>query len=225
MEVENINKYYGFNKIIKKYIHYNSILPLPATLQHGWGMYKNYNIYELSTSLPEVWVWSKRVADEFKKIKHNKIIRIIGSPILYLSSRKLSNKNIIKRGTIVFPQHCSVSQDSIGDFEKYAYQLSQLPKIYFPITVCLYFIDIEKGYDKYYRKYNFNIISNGKTTTGNFLANFIKNTASYKYATSNSISTACFYSIYLGLRYFHYGDKFKIYNHSNNFRKKGIIDI
>ena len=220
MEIHSPNNYYGHGYIIKEYAKFPLYIPLPVVIHHGWySPAPKHNLYS-SSNPQEVWVWSKRIADEYKA-RGRKNIRIIGAPIIYVSKKLRKRKR--RKGTIAFPAHSAGTVDVVGNFEEYALQLKSLPKEFHPITVCLSYFDFKKGYDEVYKRLGFNVISNGKVSSHKFLFNFIENVSKYKYATSNKIGTSDMYSIYFGLKYFYYGSPFDGYNHSNPHLPRGML--
>ena len=219
MEIHRANEFYGHSDIIKQYLDFPKWRPLSVALQHGWEPEATVNKADLDSPLTELWVWSQRTKDQYDALGVKKDIRVVGAPFIYLPVKTIPGDE--KQGTIVFPVHWTKNIDFIGDYEEYALALKELPQEYFPITVCLYYLDIEKGNARFFEKHGFKVISNGPPSKLNFLNNFITNVSPYKYATSNDIGTAAFYSINLDLKFFFYGPRFKIYNKSDRYEPLG----
>jgi len=223
MEIQGGNLFYGHTNIIREYTAYSSILPLPIGIQHGWLPLASKDDADVDSILPELWVWSDRIKKEYDTLGLNKNIRVIGAPIIYIECEQNEGKE--KKGTIAFPGHSSHCVDIIGDYEKYAEQLAGLSEEFHPITICLYYLDIAKGYSNVFERKGFKVVSNGDMLAKEFLYNFIDNVGKCKYATTNEISSACLYASYLGLKVFYYGLQFDYFNNSDPHHPNGYVYV
>jgi len=233
MEINKLglNEFYGHSAIIKQYCGYPEDLPLPLVIQHGCDAY--YNLFEINAEyLFDYWVWDEAV-QEMNIKKHHlppQTIHVLGSPFIYLADEvKLSLPVCERKGTIAFPQHSTPCGPAIEGFQDYARQLQALPEKFHPITVCLHPYDISQGLHIPFQENGFtvicclpdvltyyeNIVNNPalfwqiytQSYSPFYLTNFIKYCASKKYATANFSSSPTYYSIYLGLKFFWYGNK------------------
>lgn len=200
--------YYGIGKIIKDYAYFPSFLPCPVGIQHGWSTLAS--VHDARYDAAENWFWSKDLAKKYETKFEGLNIRVVGSPFLYL----LTNLNYVeskeKKGSIVFPCHSSAFVKIECDFDKYATMLDLLPDEYKPITVCMYYLDIQNGLDSPFRNKGFEIINNGDNLfDAEFLKNFIKNTHGKKYAFSNQMTSALLFASTMGLTSFFYGPEFQ----------------
>jgi hypothetical protein len=209
------NNFYGIGNILKKYAGLPWFIPLNFRIQHGvilFSIFKsledcavNVDFYVPNEKSTVLLIFSEHYIGYFHK-QNMMNVRAIGAPIIYMDKFINRMKRIERKGTIVFPNHSTHYTDCIADYDLYAEQLTELPSKFQPITVCMYYLDIEKRYDKPFRKRGFDIVSNGSLWCQEFLYNFISNVSGFEYATSNhNASSAAFYSIYLGLKYFRYG--------------------
>jgi tetratricopeptide (TPR) repeat protein len=233
MEINKLglNEFYGHSLIIKQYCGYPENLPLPLVIQHGSDAY--YNLFEITTEyLFDYWVWDEAVKDMNINKYHlpPQTIHVLGSPFIYLADEVKPSLPVCERkGTIAFPQHSTPCAPAREGFQEYARQLQALPDQFHPITVCLHPYDISQGLHIPFQENGFTVIScvpdvlayyedivknprlfwqiYTQSYSPSYLTNFINYCADKKYATANFSSTPTYYSIYLGLEFFWYGNK------------------
>lgn len=206
--------YYGIGQIIRAYSGFSRRLPLPVSIQHGWYYIPSEDDAQKYAS--ENWLWTKDMEQmqesAFKDIR----TRAVGAPFLYLLKnidyRELPLSS--RKGSIVFPIHSSDFERISLDYKLYAEMLDDLPDLYKPITVCLYYLDLKQGVDDPFLRKGFTVVSNGSSLYDNdFLFNFVNNTKEKLYAFSNTDpshpSSALIYASYMGLTSYHYGPPVK----------------
>jgi hypothetical protein len=201
------NSYYGIGNIVRKYAGFPDYLPLPVSLQHGWSILPTN--HDAHYNAGENWYWSRDLEEKYIQQYPGLKTRTIGAPFLYLLRllNYVEPKN--KQGSIVFPSHSSSLIKIQCDFYEYALMLASLPEEYKPITVCLYFLDLDKGLDKPFREQGFEIVSNGENLYAvNFLENFVNNVHGKKYAFSNQMTSALLFAVSMGLLSFFLGPEF-----------------
>jgi hypothetical protein len=195
---------YGQDKIIKSYINWPKYLPLNAQIQHGW----------YSTDIPDLTrieqidimlVWSKRIAEEWKKYSSKEVI-VIGAPFLIYKERENIQKNPMAVGTVVFPNHSTPNSVEKYDVKEYCEQLKDIPDQFKPITVCLHYRDLEY-YGPQFSSYGFSVVSAGDSRQPNcgFVRKYYEILKNHKYSCSNEIGSYTFYSVDLGIPFFMYG--------------------
>ena len=140
---------YGANLIVRKYSNFPQWLPLPCHLEHGWTAMDESLISDLEVDKGLMLVYSQRRYDSWKKV--SKIpVEIIGSPFVQYRRLEKIKVDLDAKGTIVFPSHSTNELDVEFDIDKFCRQLDDLPKDFQPVTICLHFIDLNKGRDKEY---------------------------------------------------------------------------
>jgi hypothetical protein len=222
-EIFSGNSLYGHDSILKSYCGFPMVLPLPVSLQHGWATVVATPDWYLRSRLETVWVWCKNDHDALFE-KGGRRIVIGGAPFIYMLEKRRKLKTPPKRkGTIVFPAHSTKNVGTILDFEQYAEMLLQLPGELHPITVNMYWYDMELGNDKPFKDRGLRVVTCGKSENADFLKNFILFSDTHRYACSNRISTSAFYAMYLGLGVFKYGPDVAFKNYSDTFLPTGII--
>ena len=210
------NNMYGIGNILKEYAGLPQWMPLNFRIQHGVTFWTTYCSLDCCPDLVEFYVPREKGTlfltynEDYVHLFHEKGIqnvRAIGAPFIYLDDLAAQVWPEKRKGTIVFPQHSGLGEDTATAYDAYAEQLAALPARFHPITVCLYFVDLQNGCDRPFREKGFAITSNGAQEWDlEFLRNFIRNAAPCEYATSNCPgSSACYYAIHLGLKTFRYG--------------------
>ncbi|MFA6423039.1 MAG: hypothetical protein WCW17_01150 [Patescibacteria group bacterium] len=198
---------YAFNYIMKDYASFSHFLPMPCHMEHGWSPTEESEVSDLKTDKPLMLVFSKRRAEAWKR-KSNIAVAIMGSPFIHYKNAHNITKQTNAKGTIVFPSHSTYDLKSRFDVQKYCLKLKTLPSDFFPITICLLWLDfIDKKAD-IYRKNGFQVVSAGPKFTNSldFVKNFYKILSNYKYASSNDVGSYTFYSIDLGIPFFLLGE-------------------
>jgi hypothetical protein len=203
-------RYYGIGKIIRDYCGFPYYLPLPVSVQHGWYYWaiKHDAIKHAS----ENWYWSKDIEHKHSKAFNYIRTRTVGSPFLYLLElmRYTELPFNMRKGSIVFPAHSASYIRAVFDYEVYANLLDQLPDIYKPITVCIYYLDIKSGVAQPFIKKGFTVVSNGNSLYDeDFLLKFVNNAKDKRYALANDRTSALLYASAMGLRAYYYGPQVK----------------
>lgn len=200
--------FYGHGSILKRYAGIPEWVPLPFGVQHGWTTYPHNA--DFRNGARRVVVWSAHIRDMYRERYPSIEFFEIGAPFLYLlaSTGIASGDALERRGSIVFPVHSSHLVDVAYSFAEFAEELRALPDIYHPVTVCMYYVDLERGRDQEFRKAGFNVVSAGKSRLSrDFLARFVALTSPRRFAFSNHLSSALFYANALGLPAFLIGPR------------------
>lgn len=228
-EISKLNRFYGHSKIIKDYCGYPLNQPLPILIGHGLN-----NLYKLDDEhfnefLFDYWVWNEEVRQfniNLYKISPENIYNF-GAPFIYLADEHLSDfeEGDDRQGTIAFPSHLNPNRPVDEWYDEYALLLKGLPEEFQPITVSLHPFDISKGLHKVFQKHGLPTVTCSPLVLEKYreieknpgvfwkyynhggplyLNHFLKYCKGKKYATSNKVAAASYYSAYLGLRFFIY---------------------
>jgi len=212
---------YGFGNSIRNYGFYPKFLPLCIYTDHSPAFCENpiqaqfiesKSKYFFFHSPENVIRWNNYQSSD-------KNGYCLYSPfVFYRRVNKIKKSNKAK-GTIVFPAHSTESIENLQDFNKYIYYLKKLPKSFYPIVICLHVNDIKKKKYKIFLKHNFKVVTAGDSTDQRFTKNFYNIIRNFKYASSNGIGSYVHYCVELGLPFFFYGPKEKLFNKNDrNFR-------
>ena len=228
-EISKLNLFYGHSKIIKDYCGYPLNKPLPILMAHGLN-----NLYKLDDEhfnefIFDYWVWNEEVRQfniNLYKISPENIYNF-GAPFIYLADEHLTDfeDSDARQGTIAFPSHLNPNRPVDEWYDEYARLLKDLPEDFHPITVSLHPFDVSKGLHQVFQKYGFVTVTCSPLVLENYkeiekthgvfwkyynhggpfyLNHFLKYCKGKKYATSNKVAAASYYSAYLGLRFFIY---------------------
>lgn len=200
LDLFGTSAFYGHSSIIKKYCNIPSFIPLPFAIQHGWAGGPSNR--DLVGGARKLWVWSERDQQIYGSLIGSDNCIVGGAPFIYLL-HELGLEPFRPStgfGTIAFPAHSSEWVHSTCDDSGYASYLKALPEYFHPITVCLYYVDLERGRDVAYREHGLNVTSVASSRLDpRFLHKFVSLTRSHRYALFNSFSSAALYASALGL--------------------------
>lgn len=199
-----IQKSYGHDKILRAYMRLPKPFPLDVQIQHGWYGTEIPDL-EKADQIGVMLVWSKRIADAWKK-RTDKEVLISGAPFLMYRHMHGIAKRPDAAGTVVFPAHSTQTFSQSYDIDAYCRQLNALPEHMKPITICLHHLDMEHCADQF-QKYGFSVVTAGESRQpgDGFVRNFYRILSAHKYSTSNMVGSYSFYSVEMGIPFFIYG--------------------
>lgn len=197
----NYSTYYGIEYSLKEYLGLNKDYEIKAFFEHGAtfssALEAGFRIHE---SLPTI------TCSEFRKniilSEENNGAYSIGPYIAYAKSllnksELKEEKNKLGKNILFFPLHSTNKTQYNYDMERFTNELLKLRDEYDSISVCLFWKDIEKGLDKYYKKLNFNVVTAGYMTDPLFLKRLRSIIELSDITISNGIGTHTGYCIYL----------------------------
>ena len=120
-------------------------------------------------------------------------------------------KEILSNSLILFPLHSVEGEEYFDIIKSYSNYLNQIKKIennFQKISVSLYWNDYEnKEILNLFSECNINVHCMGhREKEPNFLKNFIDIVGNYEYVSSDTYSSAIFYSLYMKKKVFIYGE-------------------
>jgi hypothetical protein len=102
-------------------------------------------------------------------------------------------------GSVCLPPHSSHFAKTGYPAEEFARMLDQLDDDFKPITVMLYYLDIDEHTVNAYEKFGFKVVSNGALSDVNFLKNFVTNVYDKKHCIFSDLGSGVFFAADLGL--------------------------
>ena len=207
------NLYYGHYHILKQYT--KTILPykINGEVQHGWsyghGIAANPFLHNKEEKLKRYYVINKY--NKKKSIKYGyKNVEAIGAPFLYLPKNLYINNNYKPKTLILFPVHTSEHDgfhDTIDIHKRYIEDLKKILPLFKSITVSLGWREYEnKTIVNLFKHQGISVVTMGyRDNNPNFLFNFIKCINKHEYVSSESFSSAIFYSLIMRKKVFIYG--------------------
>ena len=204
-EVDN----YGFNKIVREYLNYPSIFPLPFNMHHGWYVSERPRSSDLENNSSIILVFNKRQADIWRKYSDKKVA-ILGAPFIHYRRKYGILRSQNPKGMIVYPAHSGSNSDAVFNQRELCEDILKYSKQYNPITVSVHHDDILRGKDKIYREYGFNVFCSGHRKSIEFAKNFYNEIRKYKIACSNNFGSQLLYAVEMGIPYFVFGPKVEL---------------
>lgn len=200
------NAYYGFDRILKRYAGLPDSFRLPAVIPHGVYLDAGYVwAAEAAVDLPAILVCEPyRVAAYAAATE--KVIMPAASPWLYLlrlAGQPTSGAS--RRGTVLFPSHSTHHVTSPHDYEQLACIASELPAEMQPVTVCLYWRDVNLGRDEPFRARGLAVESAGHMYDPEFSFRLLEILSRHAHAAGNAFGSHIFYAAAVGCDYFHLG--------------------
>jgi len=192
------SSFYGIRKILLRYAGLPSFLPLPVAVQHGWQRFAH--AFEASARPPEIWVWSSRLAKELERYYPGGQIRVTGSFFYYMMETMRDELAIsAPQGSICIPPHSSHLGKTEYSLERYVNHLAQMDDELKPITVMLYYLDMDEHTVGVYERAGFSVVSNGTLYDEKFLRNFIGHVHGKKHCIYSELGSGVLYASELGL--------------------------
>jgi hypothetical protein len=194
--------FYGIREILLAYAKLPGILPFPVAIQHGWQLHAT--AFESDANPPEIWVWSQRSASEFEAFYPRNKIRIVGSFYCYLMELVKNELTLRERsGSICLLPHSASLVSNEYSVEDFARKLNELGDEYKPITVMLYFLDMNSNTVAGYEKFGFKVVTNGSLNDADFLKNFVRNVYDKRHCICSEMGSGVLFAADMGLNLVH----------------------
>jgi hypothetical protein len=216
-----ISDYYGIGYWLKKYANYPTFLPLYLHCDHGPSIAENLLEYELLSKFKNALLHNSL---KLKDAKNRKFKNAFISGSAFVHYRKMNNIKRVNnpKGTVCFPFHSTKNIDVSVDWKSYMEELKKLPEKFHPITICIHYVDIEKGLHQLFLKNGFEVLTAGHKLNVKFVNQFYEILRTKKYSTSNAWGSHVPYSIELGVPFFYTGNgEIEINNRGNTSLKLG----
>lgn len=145
-----------------------------------------------------------------------KISLLVGSAFLHCKEIENFRPSPTACGTLAFPAHSTFLVDSACDWDSYADALLALPQRFQPVSVCLYFKELQDFAFRPFIKKGITVHCAGHLCDNMFPVNFYNILRNFKFSTSNMVGTSAYYSIDFGIPFFIYGPEAKLLNHGGD---------
>jgi hypothetical protein len=214
-EAQN-NEFYGHAALLADYCGLKIRPPIRGLLQHGWSLGPGFALVDGEGNWLDrrsrLHVWNPENAACCRESGYDDV-RTIGAPLSYLPPA--SGGRVAERGSLLlFPSHSVDSEPFIEDgaklFSRYLTEIEEVVSDFSSITVCLYY----REYDDVRIRRLLEDRGMAVTTLGHrdetagFVHRFRNLVLHHEYVSTNSYSTALFYSLYLGRKTFVHGRYF-----------------
>jgi len=207
---------YGRKRALYDIIKIPYWLPLNAYLEHGAN--PAYSEMRLKLTAKSIYPFFLLNSNEhirlLKKYTHKKVYSI--GDVYARFRRKFITKNPNSLGTLYFPHHSTRLINVHQDHQRICYELKRLPKVFKPITICLYWVEVVKGIHKIYEENGFNVITNGHLYDDSFITRFYDNMKNYSYCSSNVTGSYAYYAVEMEIPFFIYGPEVEYYSNEKS---------
>jgi len=210
------NEMYGHARILRAYCSSRITLPIPGLLQHGWSYGPGVDPGDLEhvTNQPSqrLFLWNRRNAQVCRDLGQDRLL-LIGAPLLYLPDPD-QPAEAEPKSLLLFPAHSC-------EWEPFVSEASDLYQMYFdelrPIlasfestTVCLYWREFaDQKVRGLIEDMGFEVTTLGhRDNNPGFVRSLRTLVLAHEYVSTNSYSTALFYSLFLDRKAFVYGNTF-----------------
>lgn len=207
--------HYGIGFWLRRFARCPEWLPLYFFADHGPSLDKTILPYEIDSKFDKALFHNSFKVEDALSRKFSKVY-VVGSGFVHYKNLNKISRVSNPKGTVVFPFHSTFNIDTIFDWEKYINELKSLPDKFHPLTICMHYVDIEKGLDRLFLKHGFNVVTAGHKNNIQFVQNFYEIIRDKKYGTSNIFGSQALYAADLGLPYFLYGSNDLYLNNRGN---------
>lgn len=197
----NYSSFYGIEYSLKEYLGLTKDYEIKAFFEHGVSFTSALEAgFRVHESLPTI------TCSEFRKniilSEKNNGAYSIGPYIAYAKSllnksELKEEKNNLGKNILVFPLHSTKKTQNKYDLDKFSNEILNFSEDFDSVTVCLYWKDIERGYGKYYKDLNFNVVTAGYMTDPLFLKRLRSIIELSDVTISNGVGSHTGYCIYL----------------------------
>jgi len=187
---------YSIGKHLKKYGFYPTSLPILLHAMHGPSQWDVVTPHMLKSNSEIFGFYSKRLVEDWNS-KSDKEVYLLKSPN-HLYAKKV-DKNPFAKGTIFFHSHSTFWTDRHTDYDVVFNEIKKLPPEFHPVSVCMHFVDIQKGLHKPYQEKGYPIYTAGNWNHPYFIENFYEIIRNFTYAVSNSLGSNVLYCIDFGM--------------------------
>lgn len=186
------NDFYGLAAVVKRYCGMPAEAPLPGILPHGAKVASRLWQEELDHPLSHLLLWSEQQRRIYAPATA-KPIQVIGSPYLYaarLIEPELTALRRQARGTLVFPTHSTHHLTAQYDEQALIAHVAALPKSFRPVTLCLYWRDVQLGRHLPWIHAGFPCVSAGHVFDPEFPFRLWRLISTHRFALANRVGTA-----------------------------------
>ena len=195
------NDFYGHATVLKKYCGLPNDHVIQGVLPHGpcisskiWEVEKNHPFkarFLLSETQRNVY-----------QAQSDRSLYVIGSPMCYAAKMLGNELDSLRRsaqGTLVFPAHSTHHITATFDHQAFIERLKQIAPKEHPVTVCLYWRDIQLGRHRDYLEAGFQCTTAGHMFDPGFVERMLKIILSHKSALTNRIGSSSLFAAAFGL--------------------------
>lgn len=223
----NYSAYYGIEYSLKEYVGFPQNYEIKGFFEHGVtytsALEAGFRVHE---SLPSF------TSSSFRKnailTKKNNGVYAIGPYIAYAKSLLGENETKIEKerlgkNLLVFPAHGTVETKYDYSLKNFTENINKIAEDFDSVRVCLYWKDIERGLDEYYKNQGYEVVTAGYMKDPLFLKR-LRAIIDLSHTTiSNELGSHTGYCKYLKKPHYLINNTITLVNNDN--RKKSIRNI
>ncbi len=190
---------YGNGEIIRQYCFYPKSFPIAMRNFHGISQWDFVTDHILRSPEKYIGLYSKRLVNDYELRTGKKAYHLQAPFAVYVKKNKI-RKLPQAKGTIFFHAHSTYWTDKSSDTETIIAYLKNLPSTMQPVSISMFFVDIQKGRHKPYIEAGFPIYTSGSWKSKAFVHNFFEIIRNFEYCLSNEIGSHVFYCTVIGLK-------------------------
>lgn len=192
------NSYYGLDRVILRAASLPPRYPVNAVVPHGVVFNRRF-IWsaEARAHVPAVLCYPDYRIQSYR-LGSTKLVVPAASPASYVIDELTASDQPERAGTIFFAHHSTHHILSATDPAPIAFSLSEAPEWMHPITVCMYWRDIQLGRHVPFQERGFRVVTAGHIYDPLFLYRLYWLCAQHRYASANAFGTHTFFSVQAG---------------------------
>ena len=196
------NDFYGTATIIKQYIGAPPDYAIKAAIEHGPVITDYIWDVDLNAELPAIISTSRYRSSVLSKHTSKALFSIgpyIAYAPYYLDPPTMEKeKKRLGKMLLAFHGHSSSYIDVHFDTKEYCQKLAEVAKDFDSVCICLYWIDVLRGFADIFMSYGFECVTAGHIYDPLFMPRLKSIIELATIATSNEYGTYLCYSVYLG---------------------------
>jgi hypothetical protein len=219
----DIAEMHSYGKCNRERINIPKFFPFPFYGDHGVNYESRIFDFERQNSARYYIAYNERRARLIRNHLNKKIIIASNPYVFYVKKNNIHLSNDAS-GVLAFYAHSVTGFELDYNLDKYLSELEQISDKCGKLVICMHMHDVRKGYYKPLLNAGIPVVTAGYTSSYYFADRFFDIIRGFEYATSNFGGSELFYTTYIGVKYFIYGEYPKFINHSNaNFEKEGAL--
>ncbi len=202
---------YGSGQVYRKYGRVHSCLPIRFIIPHGPSFFDTIPNWFHNINHSKIGFFTKRHCEDAASngVRKENILHISSPFYLYYRMNQIQIRKTPKKGSIYFIAHSSEystlenTNQLVVDFI-----LNNPPEHLKPISVCLYYIDVEKfGVDEFLKN-NIPVFVLGHKENRNFCKNYFNIVSNFQFMLTNKIGSHILYAIMMDQKYYVFDEHF-----------------
>lgn len=191
------NELYSIGRLYREYAGYPQCLPVFTMSDHGVCWDVAYP-WEAEVEATDRFFWSEGKIRDFARLSDKHCHRVL-QPLVWYRRKHGIERSADARGTIAFPSHACPWTECEFDVDAYIKVLKELPSEMQPVSVCIYWTDVQRGLAKPFLDAGLPVYTAGHSKDVRYVDRFYDLLRHFRYTTGNALGTYTFYSVEMGI--------------------------